>query len=215
MKTQNSNLQSEKKNKKGQSFTLIELLVVIAIIAILASMLLPALNKARERAHSINCVANLKNIVNAGQMYTDDNDEWIIPLRLDYATYLAKVSQPYWYYVLYFNDYVPLKIFKCNSDKTNKYCYGKNGGVDISSAPYKVGNKLSRAHKPSQIFLFMDATYYKVNHDMNTTGFYKYVANRHSNSGNVSFIDGHIRNMKPVPGRNHSGFETIYWGYEY
>jgi len=59
-------------------FTLIELLVVIAIIAILMSILIPALNRAREQGKRAACLSNLKNLTLAWMMYADENDDKLV-----------------------------------------------------------------------------------------------------------------------------------------
>ena len=68
--------------ERKHCFTLIELLVVIAIIAILAGMLLPVLNAARDKAKSIQCVSNLRQIGTGLIGYTTDNQDYLPPANI-------------------------------------------------------------------------------------------------------------------------------------
>lgn len=106
---------------RPRAFTLIELLVVVAVIALLISILLPALNAAREAGRATVCLTNQRNNALANVYYASDHNDWISPVR--YAEYEEEhdqyphFSQPYFPQYLgstYQNDVAGM--WRCRSD---------------------------------------------------------------------------------------------------
>lgn len=178
-----------------KKFTLVELLVVIAIIAILASMLLPALNKAREKANGIACKSQLKQVGYRLLLYADENNGWVF----QYGG-----STRWWQFMKFETSNLKRTNMACPSTPSlNVYqTYGTYLTTTLSSIVSRVDWKYyhrlgGNIKNPSKYFFMGDSS---TSSGTQNDFFYSYNASgddanlciRHQGKANIWFADGHV-----------------------
>jgi len=205
---------------KCKFFTIIELLVVISIIAILASLLLPGLAKAKEKAKEIECKGNLKQVESTSFIYVDDNNGAI------FSYYTAASPQFWWSKLAYFNlginsisdannSLKAPKMFACPAAKPPAYGWGAGDWLSTANVSYgfnywfmnSIASRISLIKNASETVFFTDIetrpagyfiTYPPHYKPMNGVDYVSVwgVADWHSKGTNIGWFDGHVSWMK-------------------
>jgi prepilin-type N-terminal cleavage/methylation domain-containing protein/prepilin-type processing-associated H-X9-DG protein len=199
--------------RKIRIFTLTELLVVVAIIAILASMLLPALNKARDKARSLNCGSRIRQLSTFMHLYiSDNNDSFYYSINGNWSGAYSIKNPGFVNYVGYSvadpDHQNSSNIYTCPGyvrDIKNTYqkmSYGIN--YYLCHAQYNKLSKLTNVKRPSQVMLLIEKGHMPAWDGINApwyvgtlnTGIHLQAVNitqkRHPTNINLTFVDGHL-----------------------